>query len=448
MHFPRVLIIGQVFDNHTGGGITLTNLFRNWPQENIAVISGNKNEDWSICGLQYVIGYDETAKQWPVSLLQERTPSTIIRKEKKSTPEGDDSYINKFSKSKKLTLKQIFITSIKDVLNYSGIRLFFNRTKLSPKLSQFIEDFQPELIYTQLSSLDLIDFVGEIHEKYSTPIAIHIMDDWPVMVHKTGLLGFYWNIKTNKAFRILINKASFFLSISDAMSKEYNRRYGQNWIAFHNPVNPEFLSEGFSLIDKTPSCYKIMYRGRIGSGINKSLVCLIRNIETLVNSGQNIKIQLGIREEDFKKMRLDQYKCTELIPQLPYKEVYRSFASADILVIVYDFDTKSREYMKYSMPTKATEYMVSGVPIMVLAPSENAVSKYALAENWGYVVDKVNDKLIQKGIMELLNNQELRTRLVTNAKRAVLKNHDAETVREKFREELSLNKKGLEHTQK
>jgi glycosyltransferase involved in cell wall biosynthesis len=448
MNFPRVLIIGQVFDNHTGSGITLTNLFLNWPLENIAVISGNMNEDWSICGLQYVIGYDEIAKQWPVSLLQERTPSTIIRKEKKSTPGSEDSYINTFSKGKKLTLKQIFITSIKDVLNYAGIRLFFNRTKLSPKLSQFIEDFKPELIYTQLSSLDLIDFVGEIHEKYSTPIAIHIMDDWPVMVHKTGLLGFYWNIKTNKAFRILINKASVFLTISDAMSKEYNRRYGKNWIAFHNPVNPEILSKEILKNDKSPSCFKIMYRGRIGSGINKSLVCLIRNIETLVNSGQNIKIQLGIREEEFKTMRLDQYKCTELLPQLPYKEVYLSLASADLLVIIYDFDKKSREYMKFSMPTKATEYMASGVSILVFAPSENAVSKYAREENWGYVVDKDENKLIQEGIMELLNNQELRTRLIDNARKTVLKNHDAEKIREKFRQELSLNKKGLEQSQK
>lgn len=447
MYFPRVLIIGQVFDNHTGGGITLTNLFRNWPQENIAIISGNKNEDWSVCGLQYVIGYDETAKPWPVSLLQERSMSSVIRKEKKTNPGSGALNINTYSINKKLSLKQILINFIKGALNFTGIRLFFNKTKLSTKLSQFIEDFQPELLYTQLSSLDLIGFVGEIHEKYRTPIAIHIMDDWPVMVHKTGLLGFYWNIKTNKAFRILINRASVFLSISDAMSKEYNRRYGKNWIAFHNPVNPEILSEG-SLKDNKSAYFKIMYRGRIGSGINKSLVCLIKNIESLVNSGQNIKVQLGIREEDFKKMRLDQYKCTELLPQLPYKEVNRSFASADILAIVYDFDKKSRKYMKFSMPTKATEYMASGVPILVFAPSDNAVTKYALAEGWGYVVDQESDKLFQKGIMELLKNRELRTRLITNAKQTVLKNHDAEKVREKFREALSLNKKGLEHTQK
>lgn len=440
MNFPRVLIIGQTFDNYTGPGITNTNLFRNWPYENIAIISGTKNEDWSICGLQYLIGNDETAKPWPFSLLQERTPSTIIRTEKKSILESDNSYKNTFTKNKKLTLKQILRTLIKSILNFFGIFLFFSKIKLSDNLSEFIEEFQPEIIYTQLSTNELIYFVGEIHEKYNIPIAIHIMDDWPVTIYKTGLLGFYWNKRTNNAFRNLINKSSVLMSISDAMSIEYNRRYGKTWVSFHNPINTQISSEALLKKRGNHSCFNIMYRGRIGSGIKNSLVYLIENIETMVNSGYNIKIQVGIKEEEYKNLKLDQFKCTELLPQLPYKEVHLSLGSADLLVIVYDFDKKSKEFMKFSMPTKATEYMASGVPILIFAPSDHAVTKYARAEDWGYVVDQEDKNLLQKGIVELLNNQELRTRLVTNATRTVMKNHDAEKVREKFREVLSLTK--------
>ena len=35
--FPKVLIIGQPFNNNTGGGITLKNLFSGWSREKIAV---------------------------------------------------------------------------------------------------------------------------------------------------------------------------------------------------------------------------------------------------------------------------------------------------------------------------------------------------------------------------------------------------------------------------
>ena len=37
MILPKVLIIGQPFNNDTGGGITLTNLFNGWDRDKLAV---------------------------------------------------------------------------------------------------------------------------------------------------------------------------------------------------------------------------------------------------------------------------------------------------------------------------------------------------------------------------------------------------------------------------
>ena len=38
-NYPRILIIGPPFNNFTGGGITLSNLFKGWPKDRIAVAS-------------------------------------------------------------------------------------------------------------------------------------------------------------------------------------------------------------------------------------------------------------------------------------------------------------------------------------------------------------------------------------------------------------------------
>ncbi len=439
MNLPRVLIIGQIFDNRTGGGITLTNLFREWPYEKIAIISGTKNEDWLVCGLQYVIGHDETAKFWPFSLLQERTPSTMIRKEKISTTETDNSNLNTFTKNKKLTLKKILRNPIKKILNFGGIFLFFNKIKLSDNLSEFIEEFQPEIIYTQLSSLELIGFVSKIHEKYKIPLVIHIMDDWPVMINKTGLLGIYWNKRSNLAFCKLINISSVHLSISDAMSIEYKQRYGKNWIAFHNPIDKSFINtnntEASALMYNSN---RILYMGRIGNANEESIFFIIHTIIDLTL--QNKNIEFVIYTQDYMNKRLTKLaynKSIEILPDVPHKIVPSILRSAGALILPLDFSKSSQKFARYSMPTKATEYMASGVPVLVFAPSENAVTKYARDEDWGYVVDQEDTNLLQKGIVELLNNQELRTRLVTNATRAVMKNHGAEKVREKFHEILS-----------
>lgn len=445
MNFPKVLIIGQIFDNYTGGGITLKNLFRKWPSENIAIISGMKNEDWSVCGLQYLIGNDETIKPWPFSLLQEHSPSTIIRKGDKSILESDNTYKTNITKNKTLTIKQILLSHIRRILCFAGISLFFKKTKLSNKLSEFIEEFQPELIYTQLSSLELISFVGKIHEKYKIPIAIHIMDDWPVMINKTGLLGIYWNKRSNLAFCKLINISSVQLSISDEMSSAYKQRYGKNWIAFHNPIDKSFINANNTEVSAlTYNSNRILYMGRIGNANEESIFFIIHTIIDLAL--QNKNIEFVIYTQDYMNKRLTKLaynKSIKILHDVPHKIVPSILRSAGALILPLDFRKSSQKFARYSMPTKATEYMASGVPVLVFAPSENAVTKYARAEDWGYVVDQEDKDLLQKGIVELLNNQELRIRLVKNAKRTVMKNHDAEKVREKFREALSLNNNAI-----
>ena len=37
MALPKVLILGQPFNNDTGGGITLSNLFNGWDRDKLAV---------------------------------------------------------------------------------------------------------------------------------------------------------------------------------------------------------------------------------------------------------------------------------------------------------------------------------------------------------------------------------------------------------------------------
>jgi glycosyltransferase involved in cell wall biosynthesis len=92
------------------------------------------------------------------------------------------------------------------------------------------------------------------------------------------------------------------------------------------------------------------------------------------------------------------------------------------------------------MPTKATEYMASEVPVLVFAPAGNAVTEYAREKDWGYVVDKEDKNLLQKGIVEILTNQGLRNRIIKNARNTILVKHDADNVREQFRRVLTISK--------
>ena len=76
--FPKVLIFGQTFNDFSGGGITLTNLFEDWPVEDLAVISYPfmfHNSSTGVCRNYYQIGEEELAWRFPFSLIKQKFSS-------------------------------------------------------------------------------------------------------------------------------------------------------------------------------------------------------------------------------------------------------------------------------------------------------------------------------------------------------------------------------------
>ena len=72
--FPKVLILNQPFNNHTGGGITLSNLFKGWDKDKLAVVSYHyllSNVDLSHCETYYQIGCKEHKFVFPFNILNQ-----------------------------------------------------------------------------------------------------------------------------------------------------------------------------------------------------------------------------------------------------------------------------------------------------------------------------------------------------------------------------------------
>ena len=82
MIFPKVLIIGQPFNNDTGGGITLSNLFNGWDREKIAVACSGylllDNIDTEVCNTYYQLGHKEYKWIFPFNYLQRKYYSGLL----------------------------------------------------------------------------------------------------------------------------------------------------------------------------------------------------------------------------------------------------------------------------------------------------------------------------------------------------------------------------------
>src|SRR5450755_3342749 len=107
MRYPKILIIGQYFNTESGGGITMTNLFKGWDKESIAVAAENMhNLNFAVCNKYYQLGSLETIRRFPFNLNRwgKYIKSGVIY-EKKIDKSASFIYTNKKSGLKKMYVR-------------------------------------------------------------------------------------------------------------------------------------------------------------------------------------------------------------------------------------------------------------------------------------------------------------------------------------------------------
>ena len=435
---PKVLIFGQSFNKNTGGGITLSNLFSGWPKDKIAVANighGMRDLDFSVCVNYYLLGKDEHKWVFPFNKLQRQFESGII------TPFNNNNNNITVSNTKEHSTKKyrkIFIEKVFfPFVDYMGFSPKMCKLILSPSFKIWLDSYQPDVIYAQVSNLESINFVNALKDYLHKPVILHMMDDWPSVISSRGPLKNYWNNIVDRALRGLLNKCNLLLSISDAMTEEYQERFGLKFTSFHNPIDIEdwipYSKKDWHVKDK----FKILYTGRIGTANSESIKIIAKAIDTLLIEGFNISLDIftpNINTENAKGLMV--YKGVTLKNIVAHSKIPALLPQYDLLVLPLDFDKKSLKFAKLSMPTKASEFMVSGTPVLVFAPHQSALAKYADKYKWAYLVTETQEKNILVAIKELYINYNIRATLGARAKSLAIETENAQIIRHKFKEAI------------
>jgi glycosyltransferase involved in cell wall biosynthesis len=427
--FPKVLIFGQPFNNYSGGGITLTNLFKGWPKDKIAVTyigHGLFNATTDVCDTYYQLGKEEHKWKLPFNLFQRKFPSGL-----KSFEEKAEVPINFIQTGIRYRLvNRVFYP----LLRWIGLFHFATKISISDRLMSWLSEFKPEILYLQVTARDEINFAEELISYLKRPSIIHIMDDWPSTISKKGLFKKYWSEKIDKEFRALLDRVDLHLSISDAMSVEYKKRYNKDFVAFHNPIETEvwvpFKKSRFTL---DAEHITILYSGRIGFGITDSLFEIAKAIDSINNEGFNIKLHIQTPTKDPKILnQLRRFNSVVINPFASLGSLPKIFSEADILLLANDFSVHGVDYLRFSMPTKAPEYMISGAPVLVYSAEETAVSKFFSKYNCGFCVTKQGPEEITKALKFMLNNEEYRKEISKNAFNLAEEKFDANHIKKEF----------------
>jgi glycosyltransferase involved in cell wall biosynthesis len=304
-------------------------------------------------------------------------------------------------------------------------------------LLKWIDEFTPNVIYAQFATVDKIRFVHDLKISTGLPLVLHFMDDWPSVLVTPGLLQNHWESVVNIELKRLIDSADSCIAISEKMADEYKSRYKRDFTYMHNPVDVDKWLPSSRTSWESGSVFKILYAGRAGKGITKSIKTIADSVQELRK--KDLSIEFHIYTKDFARAVLvfKNMRAVHVHPPIPdYNQLPQLFSSHDLLLLPLDFNS---DFFRLSMPTKVSEYMISGTPVLVFAPRDTALSEYALKYRWAYVID--NDKSsVSEAITNLYYNESVRRELGVRAKETAVLRHNAIEIRSDFRNLLSLQR--------
>ncbi len=423
--YPKVLVIsGEPFNSRSATGITLSNLFRDWPKDRIAQIySADIQPDVEICDTNWRVSNGDL---FPVKQVRQ-----ILGKKSSSSPSTQPISMSTAIVAKnniKMNFVRKFLVPLVDLLP----------VQLSEETQNQIHEFAPEVIYSLLGGVRIVRLVNDLSCRYSVPIVAHYMDDWLSTYSSSGpsITTAIQRMVLNRLTYQAMKRSTIGLSIGDLMAEEYSQRFGIPFTAFMNPVSipsDDLQSKALSKEEVT-----FIYVGGFHLGRYENLLEIGQAIANVRKQGVPAKVLIYAPSADIEQygdsLRNDGVEiCGTLAPQ----DVQTALLQADVAIHVESFLDKFSCYTRLSVSTKLPQYCATSLPILAYCPSQVASCRYVQDSQCGIAVGHKNIHELEVAIRDLALDSALRQQLGRYALSVARERHDAFKERVRFRDVLA-----------
>ncbi len=422
----RVLFLTPAaFNKVTGGGITFSNLFADWPIEDIATIHNDPVPvTRDVCNQYFRLTEREIHRWGWLRHIPAGKPSDAVAASSSRSP----------IRSRALS----FLRTVKTWVFGDGIP---EETCLTAELDQWIEAFRPSVLYTILGSNAMMELAERLRLRFRLPLVVHIMDDWASVVYRGGLLSSWQRRKKERLIRHLMNVSVARFAICEDMAEAYRRRYAQPFLSFQNTIDVGLWRR----FEKDPrvvgSPVRVAYIGSVLPFAQlDSLVDCCKAIQALSDEGLPIRLEIYSPSHLAEQYRQQLVVGTAISLHDTISDDEAFFATlqeVDILVLPVNFDRYTIDFIRYSMPTKIPAYLTVGTPILAYGPEEVAQISYAAAAGWGLVVTARDIERLKRAFRQLSTDTSLRVELSRRARATAARSHDAHVVRSGFQAALT-----------
>ncbi len=414
---PKVLIVGTCNFEHTDAtSQTIKNLFSRWDKDRVAVIHADYSGE-----IEHLI----TDNTFSLGLYPRNKFLSLFKKSK---------YGKKIRQSASVVIgvQGVGISqynSLKSRL-FNFIHTFFSahisiiKHKYPASLYSFVEIFQPDVIYSPLGTVSVMQLTYTLSKKYKLPVFPHFMDDWINTLYKGNLLLLIPSMTKNKYLHKLMNNATEGGAISELMAKEYSSRFG---IPFSILMNCVDIHNSSYLVPDQKKHFVFSYCGGLHLNRWQSLILLCQSIKDIPFEKET-KVEIYTKETDWVLYGnyFSEFSFVEYKGFLSPEELYEKQLQHDVLIHVESFDKTIIPYTRLSISTKIPEYLALKKIIIAIGPPQIASIEYLRENKCAYVIDVQNQEEIHKVLLSLKTKAH-NIQLINNAYLLFLKNHTLES---------------------
>ncbi|MEG0380660.1 MAG: hypothetical protein RR603_03060 [Kurthia sp.] len=262
---------------------------------------------------------------------------------------------------------------------------------ISRRIDSLIESFRPTVIYTMAGSVRAMRLVIAISKKYSLPVVVHYMDDWPheSFVENSIVASMYWK-QLRHMNRAMLAQTKHILAISPLMAKEYSKEYCIPASFIGCPTERTF----FNLSNNEDSDHvSAIYAGGMHLGRWKSL-SLIGNELKAFGERNDLPVSFDVYSP---KKDIEEYgdcfdSYVSMHEAIPHEQIPGALRNHNLLIHAESLDKDSHSfYARLSVSTKIAEYLASGIRILFLGPKGSALSDMLATNGLAYIAGNASD---------------------------------------------------------
>lgn len=373
------------------------------------------------------------------------TEKNIIKNLIKGTPIGKKIESSAENQDENVTVNGIPSNKIFRFIKTTRFTFFFWAQNLvwrigkwkSKELEDFINEYNPDVIFTVLSNLSYLNkLVLHIKKISNKPLALYAWDN-NYSLKQFILSPFRWisYFDSRRNMRKVAASADKFYVISDVQKADYEKAFKKSCTVLTKGADFDEPSEVKNNYNKP---LQLIFTGNIGMNRWKSLSVIAESLREINKNDVKAELRIytgSVVTENMKKA-LNIKNVSEIMGSVPASEIKKIQSDADILVHVEGLDLKNRLAVRQSFSTKIIDYFKSARPILAVGPKFVASIDHLVKNDCAIVADN-KDELKEKLLFYIENTDKI-NQLVENAYECGKKYHNKSKIEQMLKQDLQI----------